>query len=102
MGSSWIAIDSGVVSECRVLVPGTGHDDVLKVVDLPVVHNDQCRQLHRGSLHISERNICAGGRRNEGVCEVGRWFGFHWYPRGFTFDIAAFAPSRTQLYQHVS
>ncbi|XP_056454419.1 hepatocyte growth factor [Gadus chalcogrammus] len=48
---------------------GTGHDDVLKVVDLPVVHNDQCRQLHRGSLHISERNICAGGRRNEGVCE---------------------------------
>ncbi|CAL8376173.1 unnamed protein product [Arctogadus glacialis] len=48
---------------------GTGHDDVLKVVDLPVVSNDQCRQLHRGSLHISERNICAGGRRDEGVCE---------------------------------
>ncbi|KAK0143369.1 Hepatocyte growth factor [Merluccius polli] len=48
---------------------GTGHDDVLKVVDLPIVQNDRCRQLHRGSLHISDRNICAGGRRNEGVCE---------------------------------
>ena len=61
------------MSECRVLCvcPGTGHDDVLKAVDLPLVSNDQCRQLHRGSLHISERNICAGGRRNEGVCEVG-------------------------------
>ncbi|KAJ3597059.1 hypothetical protein NHX12_003459 [Muraenolepis orangiensis] len=47
----------------------TGHDDVLKVVDLPVVHNERCRQLHRGSLHISDANMCAGGRRNEGVCE---------------------------------
>ena len=71
-----------------MLVPGTGHDDVLKVVDLPVVHNDQCRQLHRGSLHISERNICAGGRRNEGVCEVGRLgLCFCGYPRGCKFDI---------------
>ncbi|KAM6960582.1 hepatocyte growth factor [Aplochiton taeniatus] len=48
---------------------GTGHDDVLKVVHLPVVGNDNCNKLHRGSLHITDTKICAGGRKGEGVCE---------------------------------
>ncbi|XP_054633082.1 hepatocyte growth factor [Dunckerocampus dactyliophorus] len=48
---------------------GTGHDDVLKAVSLPIVSNEKCRELHRGSLHITNSKICAGGRRNEGVCE---------------------------------
>lgn len=26
--------------------------------------------MHRGNLHISDTKLCAGGRRNEGVCEV--------------------------------
>ena len=49
---------------------GTGHDDVLKAVDLPIVSNVRCREMHRGNLHITNTKICAGGRRNEGVCEV--------------------------------
>lgn len=49
---------------------GTGHDDVLKAVDLPIVSNERCREMHRGSLHITNTKICAGGKRNEGVCEV--------------------------------
>ncbi|KAK1887745.1 Hepatocyte growth factor [Dissostichus eleginoides] len=48
---------------------GTGHDDVLKAVDLPIVSNVRCREMHRGNLHITNTKICAGGRRNEGVCE---------------------------------
>uniref|UniRef100_A0A8C4HZC2 Hepatocyte growth factor b n=1 Tax=Dicentrarchus labrax TaxID=13489 RepID=A0A8C4HZC2_DICLA len=48
---------------------GTGHDDVLKAVDLPIVSNENCREMHRGSLHITNTKICAGGKRNEGVCE---------------------------------
>eukprot|EP00064_Thunnus_orientalis_P001589 superscaffoldBa00000109_g1592 len=48
---------------------GTGHDDVLKAVDLPIVSNERCRDMHRGSLHITNTKICAGGKRNEGVCE---------------------------------
>ncbi|XP_029910495.1 hepatocyte growth factor [Myripristis murdjan] len=48
---------------------GSGHDDVLKVVDLPIVSNEKCREQHRGSLHITNTKICAGGKRNEGVCE---------------------------------
>ncbi|CAB1431083.1 unnamed protein product [Pleuronectes platessa] len=48
---------------------GTGHDDVLKVVNLPIVSNERCREMHRGNFHISDTKICAGGRRNEGVCE---------------------------------
>lgn len=50
--------------------PGTGHEDVLKAVDLPIVSNERCREMHRGYLHITNTRICAGGRRNEGVCEV--------------------------------
>ncbi|KAM8892818.1 hepatocyte growth factor [Spinachia spinachia] len=47
----------------------TGHDDLLKAVDLPIVSNVRCREMHRGNLHITNTKICAGGRRNEGVCE---------------------------------
>lgn len=50
--------------------PGTGHEDILKAVDLPIVSNERCREMHRGYLHITNTRICAGGRRNEGVCEV--------------------------------
>ncbi|XP_058502441.1 hepatocyte growth factor isoform X1 [Solea solea] len=48
---------------------GTGHDDVLKAVNLPIVSNEKCRQMHRGNFHITNTKICAGGKRNEGVCE---------------------------------
>lgn len=43
---------------------------MLKSVDLPIVNNEKCREMHRGNLRISSNKICAGGRRNEGVCEV--------------------------------
>lgn len=49
---------------------GTGHEDVLKAVDLPIVSNERCREMHRGNIHITNTKICAGGKRNEGVCEV--------------------------------
>ncbi|CAB1313753.1 unnamed protein product, partial [Coregonus sp. 'balchen'] len=48
---------------------GTGHEGVLKVVHLPMVSNERCREQHRGNLHITDAKICAGGRRDEGVCE---------------------------------
>lgn len=54
--------------------PGTGHDDMLKSVDLPIVSNKKCREMHRGNLLITSSKICAGGRRNEGVCEVKKMF----------------------------
>lgn len=47
---------------------GTGHEGVLKEVRLPVVSKERCRQQHRG-LHIDHSRICAGGTRDEGVCE---------------------------------
>ncbi|KAG8012600.1 Hepatocyte growth factor [Nibea albiflora] len=37
--------------------------------DLPIVSNERCREMHRGNLHITNTKICAGGKRNEGVCE---------------------------------
>ncbi|XP_028305662.1 hepatocyte growth factor [Gouania willdenowi] len=48
---------------------GTGHEDVLKAVDLPIVGNARCREMHRGNIHITNNKLCAGGTRNEGVCE---------------------------------
>ncbi|XP_077453516.1 hepatocyte growth factor [Stigmatopora argus] len=48
---------------------GTGYDDILKVVNLTMVSKQKCRELHRGSLHISSGQLCAGGHRNQGVCE---------------------------------
>ncbi|XP_068595517.1 hepatocyte growth factor [Brachionichthys hirsutus] len=48
---------------------GTGHDDVLKAVNLPIVSNERCEEMHRRNLQITNTRICAGGRSNEGVCE---------------------------------
>uniref|UniRef100_A0AAV2KWI9 Hepatocyte growth factor n=1 Tax=Knipowitschia caucasica TaxID=637954 RepID=A0AAV2KWI9_KNICA len=48
---------------------GTGHEEVLKAVHLPIVSNERCQNLHKGNLRISNNKICAGGRKNEGVCE---------------------------------
>lgn len=48
---------------------GTGHEDVLKMVKLPIVSTQRCRDSHRGSLQIGNNRVCAGGRRDEGVCE---------------------------------
>ena len=52
------------------LLSGTGHEDVLKTVKLPIVSNQKCRENHRGSLQIGDNKMCAGGRKDEGVCEV--------------------------------
>uniref|UniRef100_A0A8B9HFU6 Hepatocyte growth factor n=1 Tax=Astyanax mexicanus TaxID=7994 RepID=A0A8B9HFU6_ASTMX len=38
-------------------------------VHLPIVSNERCEQLHRGSLQITNAKVCAGGKRDEGVCE---------------------------------
>lgn len=43
---------------------------MLKAVDLPIVSNEKCQEMHRGNLLVTSSKICAGGRRNEGVCEV--------------------------------
>uniref|UniRef100_A0A4W4F8M5 Hepatocyte growth factor n=1 Tax=Electrophorus electricus TaxID=8005 RepID=A0A4W4F8M5_ELEEL len=47
----------------------TGHEGKLKSVQLPIVSNERCHQLHRGSLQITNAKVCAGGKRDEGVCE---------------------------------
>ncbi|KAG9273035.1 hepatocyte growth factor [Astyanax mexicanus] len=47
----------------------TGHEGTLKSVHLPIVSNERCEQLHRGSLQITNAKVCAGGKRDEGVCE---------------------------------
>lgn len=49
---------------------GTGHEGTLKSVQLPIVSNERCQQLHRGTLQITDAKVCAGGKRDEGVCEV--------------------------------
>uniref|UniRef100_A0A665V264 Hepatocyte growth factor n=1 Tax=Echeneis naucrates TaxID=173247 RepID=A0A665V264_ECHNA len=54
---------------CKMYGWGTGHEDMLKAVDLPIVTNERCREMHRGNFHITNTKICAGGKRNEGVCE---------------------------------
>ncbi|XP_028814074.1 hepatocyte growth factor [Denticeps clupeoides] len=48
---------------------GTGHEGTLKMVRLPVVSNEKCRENHRGNLQITSSRLCAGGRKDEGVCE---------------------------------
>uniref|UniRef100_A0AAY4CY36 Hepatopoietin-A n=1 Tax=Denticeps clupeoides TaxID=299321 RepID=A0AAY4CY36_9TELE len=47
----------------------TGHEGTLKMVRLPVVSNEKCRENHRGNLQITSSRLCAGGRKDEGVCE---------------------------------
>ncbi len=49
---------------------GTGHEGSLKMVGLPIVSNKRCSQSHKGILPITETKICAGGKRDQGVCEV--------------------------------
>lgn len=53
-------------------LPGTGHEGTLKSVQLPIVSNKHCQQLHRETLQITDAKVCAGGNRDEGVCEVRR------------------------------
>ncbi|XP_036373679.1 hepatocyte growth factor [Megalops cyprinoides] len=48
---------------------GTGHEGILKAVQLPIVSNERCYEYHRGNLPITETKICAGGKKDEGVCE---------------------------------
>ncbi|XP_048870610.1 hepatocyte growth factor-like isoform X2 [Brienomyrus brachyistius] len=48
---------------------GTGHEGVLKAVQLPIVSNEKCHWYHRGNLPITETKICAGGIKDKGVCE---------------------------------
>ncbi|XP_048865389.1 hepatocyte growth factor-like [Brienomyrus brachyistius] len=48
---------------------GTGYEGVMKVVELPVVSNKACHDFHQGNLHIGDNKMCAGGRKDEGVCE---------------------------------
>ncbi|KAK7130138.1 hypothetical protein R3I93_019693 [Phoxinus phoxinus] len=48
---------------------GTGHEGSLKMVGLPIVSNKRCSQSHKGILPITETKICAGGKRDQGVCE---------------------------------
>uniref|UniRef100_A0A8C9TNP9 Hepatocyte growth factor n=1 Tax=Scleropages formosus TaxID=113540 RepID=A0A8C9TNP9_SCLFO len=48
---------------------GTGHEGVMKAVLLPIVSNEKCHKYHGRKLSITETKICAGGIKNEGVCE---------------------------------
>ncbi|MFT7799312.1 hepatocyte growth factor isoform X2 [Arapaima gigas] len=48
---------------------GTGHEGVMKAVQLPIVSNEKCYEYHKGNLQITESKICAGGRKDEGGCE---------------------------------
>ncbi|RXN17807.1 hepatocyte growth factor-like protein [Labeo rohita] len=47
----------------------TGHEGSLKMVGLPIISNKRCSQSHKGILPITETKICAGGKRDQGVCE---------------------------------
>ncbi|XP_058606468.1 hepatocyte growth factor isoform X1 [Onychostoma macrolepis] len=47
----------------------TGHEGTLKRVHLPIVSNERCQQLHEETIPITSSKLCAGGRRDEGVCE---------------------------------
>uniref|UniRef100_A0A6Q2XQS4 Hepatopoietin-A n=1 Tax=Esox lucius TaxID=8010 RepID=A0A6Q2XQS4_ESOLU len=48
---------------------GTGYEGALKAVSLPMVSNDRCSELHDKNLPITESKVCAGGRKDQGVCE---------------------------------
>ncbi|KAI7791795.1 hepatocyte growth factor a [Triplophysa rosa] len=48
---------------------GTGDEGSLKMVGLPIVSNKKCSQSHKGILPMTETKICAGGKRDQGVCE---------------------------------
>ncbi|XP_030631574.1 hepatocyte growth factor a [Chanos chanos] len=44
-----------------------GYEGRLKMVELPMISNDKCSVNH--SLPITENKICAGGKKDQGVCE---------------------------------
>ncbi|XP_067855110.1 hepatocyte growth factor-like protein [Heptranchias perlo] len=47
---------------------GTGNDDVLKILAMPVMSNDECNQYYRG--RVIDTEICAGTvERGAGACE---------------------------------
>ncbi|XP_064877194.1 hepatocyte growth factor-like [Oncorhynchus nerka] len=48
---------------------GTGYEGALKAVSLPMVSNDWCSQLHNKTLPVTDSKVCAGGRKDQGVCE---------------------------------
>lgn len=48
---------------------GTGHEDVLKEVKLPMVGIQKCKEKHTRTLQLADNRVCAGGRKDEGVCE---------------------------------
>ncbi|KAG2460000.1 SND1 protein, partial [Polypterus senegalus] len=49
---------------------GTGHDGIMKAVKLPIVGNDKCNEYHKGRITVKDSEICAGGKKDEGTCEV--------------------------------
>ncbi|MGH0151190.1 UNVERIFIED_CONTAM: hypothetical protein FKN15_031116 [Acipenser sinensis] len=48
---------------------GTGYDGMMKAVKLPIVGNQICNEYHKGRIPVTESEVCAGGRKDEGVCE---------------------------------
>uniref|UniRef100_A0A8C7INE6 Hepatocyte growth factor a n=1 Tax=Oncorhynchus kisutch TaxID=8019 RepID=A0A8C7INE6_ONCKI len=48
---------------------GTGYEGALKAVSLPMVSNDWCSELHNKTLPVTDSKVCAGGRKDQGVCE---------------------------------
>ncbi|KAK6488171.1 hepatocyte growth factor-like [Huso huso] len=48
---------------------GTGYDGMLKAVKLPIVGNKICNEYHKGRITVTESEVCAGGKKDEGVCE---------------------------------
>lgn len=60
------------LTKASLAFAGTGHEGTLKRVHLPIVGNERCQRLHKGTLPITNNSskLCAGGRRDEGVCEV--------------------------------
>lgn len=64
------------LTKASLAFSGTGHEGTLKRVHLPIVGNERCQQLHKGTLQITSSKLCAGGRRDEGVCEVSLFIRF--------------------------
>ncbi|XP_038852666.1 hepatocyte growth factor-like [Salvelinus namaycush] len=48
---------------------GTGYEGALKAVSLPMVSNDWCSELHDKTLPVTDSKVCAGGKKDQGVCE---------------------------------
>ncbi|KAG9335230.1 hypothetical protein JZ751_005586 [Albula glossodonta] len=48
---------------------GTGHEGVMKAVQLPMASGEKCYELHSRNIPTPESRICAGGRKSEGACD---------------------------------